>query len=448
MGVNFWQYLPGWTVPVLALLALAPCVPSVRAALVVAAQRTGTVLARPLPFAVLLVATMVVCWLLRERQLFGDSALLTYAVGSGWYFVFPDIGASFLMRSAIRWARLVPMPPVAAAQLVSCVAAPLFLYFLVRAARVLAPQRTVLAVLFLVSGGMLRVFTGHVEVYAPLLVAVALFLWRSFEYLEGRGGWVSPSVAAGLAIWLHLSGLFLLPSLLWLHWTVMGDVREAVRRFVWSVALAALPGVLFLVALFVVSAHADLARGWQIANEMLGNSADEHARRWWVRLPGGAPSAGTDYVLLSIPHVKYLANALWVLAPAALPVVLGLLVTAPRRLVATPAARFVASCVAPLVIYTLAVRPMWGPFDWDLFAMTALLLAVLALCGLDATLPSPDRSASIAALVAFQLLFVGAPFVAMGVLSSGAAGPFEQRLFHPSMADTGRTPMGEVIPWL
>ena len=68
-GVNFWQYLPGWTVPVLAVLALAPCVPSVRAALVVAAQRTGTVLARPLPFAVLLVATMVVCWLLRVEEL-------------------------------------------------------------------------------------------------------------------------------------------------------------------------------------------------------------------------------------------------------------------------------------------------------------------------------------------------------------------------------------------
>ena len=43
------------------------------------------------------------------------------------------------------------------------------------------------------------------------------------------------------------------------------------------------------------------------------------------------------------------------------------------------ASRFLLAANVPLLVYALTLRPIWGPFDWDLFAITAFFLAALAL---------------------------------------------------------------------
>jgi hypothetical protein len=308
-------------------------------------------------------------------------------------------------------------------------------------------------VLLLLSGGVIRIFAGHFEVYAFLFVALGAYLWAALAFLHGRCSWALPTLTLGLAVWLHLSALCLVPSLILLPRIASPalSARETIRQGLLWLAFASLPSLVFLLTFFILDAGAVLEEVWKGPNSalaILGLSEHPEAVGRWVRGWGGAPSIGTDYVFLSWPHLKYLVNAAFVLAPSALPLVAVLALRSPRHLLATPNARFLSAACLPLVAYTLALNPAWGPFDWDLFAITLFFLAALGAHLLAQETTHAAYRQVVTGLVGLTVLFVTIPWLAMGSIPAKRAGPFVRGTFSLELMQRGEEPPESLKPWL
>jgi hypothetical protein len=449
---RLWPYLPAVGVACGAL-ALALCHARVREAVSQRLRGAGQRL-RVLPPAAVEAAALLafgaLAWALRERFLLGDSGILFYSLRDGRAFEFPEVGATWILQwlVGLRTHGIAPLLSLAAS---SCAAGVLTLWLLLRAARHLAPERLApAAVLFVLSGGMVRVFAGHIEVYALLLAAASGYVFAALAFLRGRCPASAPAAALGIAIWTHAAAVCLLPSLLLLprlrspghSWGAL--VLPALR----SAALAALPLLAFLLASAWLGDGADVERLAAKTVEVLGGSPDPQARRWWVRGFGGAPSIGTDVVLLSRAQLKYLANAAHLLAPATLPVLAAFALAAPRGFVATPAAAFLGCACIPLVAYAFLLRPFWGPYDWDLFSLTALLLSLLAAHLLSTWLRADALRQLLPWLVGFQLLFVTLPFLLLGVVEGRGEGPFRRGAWKHDLQKPATPPPPHIAPWL
>ncbi|HOE11526.1 MAG TPA: hypothetical protein PLQ35_13235 [bacterium] len=137
----------------------------------------------------------------------GVDALHLYSVLSGGFFVFISVLTAYLLPYSSRW--------------------PLFL---------------------LLTAGFGRIFCGHVEYYALVAAATALYLFVASLVLQERisVGWAA--LAYSFLCWTHLMGLFLFPSLLVL-WIVTGGKRSGLREL----AFGLIP--LGLIFVFLRGAH-------------------------------------------------------------------------------------------------------------------------------------------------------------------------------------------------
>jgi hypothetical protein len=446
---NLWGYLPGWAPWWLGAVSLSLCAAPVRVAisrrLLGSAGRAG---GRPLGEAAACAALTVALWLVRERSLSGDSAVLVTVAHSDHSFIFPEVGATALLRAIARLAPVLGVDAIGAMQALSCACGGAALWLLLRVARELAPGASAAVVaLLMLSGGLARIFAGRIEVYAPLLVAVLAYLWLALRALRGEGSTTLPGLCLGVAIWVHASAVLLLPSLIALVALRSSAPRgrDAWREIGSLLLLAGAPLALFLVVHTALAGSRSLVEAWLRVSEILGRGGAEGGTRWWLRGWGGAPSIGTDLVWLSAPHLKYLSNSFTLLLPSLLPALAFLLLRRPRALVAGAQGRWLATGAAPLVVYAVALRPFWGPWDWDLFALTALLLGCLCLHAL-ASLRLKQGLA--VACIGFQLCFVGIPFLWVGAGNPREVGPFGFSGFDYDLRLPGREPAERLRPWL
>jgi hypothetical protein len=137
-----------------------------------------------------------------------------------------------------------------------------------------------------------------------------------------------------------------------------------------------------------------------------------------------------------------------VLAPGALPVLVWFAWRNPRGFRATATARFLLAASLPLLVYALTLRPIWGPFDWDLFAITAFFLAALSAHMLCTALRDPTYAQVVIWLVGFSLLFVGIPLLLMGATAPGGAGPFGVGEFDFHSIEPTSASFETLEPWL
>jgi len=451
---NLWGYLPEWVGYALACGALLLVSARVRATVASAAETLRASIARGPRFAVAFLgygSLLLAFWLLRERLFLGDSGLLITNAQVGSSFIFPEMGTTFLMRAGARLGRALQVGPHPPIQLGIGLCGAIAVAFLLRAARHLAPTdgARVAVVGLVLSGGLMRIFAGHIETYAPLLAAVSAYVWLALECLAGRRSLAAPCLALGVAICLHAVGACLVPSLLVLSALVPQSRARPARTVVQMAVLTAAPTIILLSTIAFFAPARDFAMAWERVLLVLGQSSDPHAVRAWVRGWGGAPSIGTDVVWLSWPHLKYLVNAGHLLVPAALPTLLVLTLGAPRRLVASPIAVFLGAAAISGLIYATLLRPFWGPFDWDLFCLTWFMLALLAGHLLAVELDAEPFRHVVTWLIGFQLLFVGIPFLAIGVGVSRPAGPFVPENFqHIDLMPAATPPPEHLAPWL
>jgi hypothetical protein len=460
-AVNLWAYQPSPVGPVLATLALTVVFSGVRERLAAAARRLVALLGgSPGGELVIGLGAAVIFWLLRDNELSPDARIFGGAMLAGQdLFFFPDVGASWTIFRLAALARTLGMPLFSLVQAASCVAGGVTVALLTNIARcgLLGRRRMLgLATTLLLSGGLVRVFAGRVESYALLLVAVTAYVWLALRYLEdGRGehgrGWYATCLAFGVSVLLHAVAITVLPSLLLLPRLATPGLRAGamLRMLVRGGAVAALPLLAFVLGIAFVDGGEHLGEGVHRVIEVLGRSEAAGARRWWVRGWGGAPSIGTDYVLLSMPHLKFIANNVYLLCPSALGVLVVLFSWRGREILRDSRGRLLFTLCVPPVFYMFALRPAWGPYDWDVFALTALVLVLLQAHALDVVLrPQVARHVAIW-LIAFQLLFVGAPFLVLRASSARDAGPFfVEGYFSPYMINADTPPTPALAPWL
>jgi hypothetical protein len=440
-GFTLWQYLPPPLAYGLALLLFALCWRAPRARLLRALSRLRDAsrhrAARPLVWLALL-AMPPLLWLTRERIFLGDSKILLFALAKkDTLFYFPDVGATYLIKASFDFGRSFGWGGVAGLQAFVCLTSiPALLCFL-RVGSYLAPSAgwAVFATCLMVLGGMPRIYAGHVEVYSVVLIGVGLYFWSSLAYLRGRCRWTLPCLALGLGLWIHFCFLFLIPSLLVL--TTIADPgrppRRRVVQWTFGLAVAALPLIAFL-ALLVLSGN---GRDVVLAvNKLIAwaevTSGRELYETVWIQPPWERTETGTKYTLYSWLHLKYLANSFFLLAPAAVPVVLAYAIFSLRRLWSTPEAAFLSTASLAMIVYASIVRPVFGPYEWDLFIVTAICLAALAAHLLAHTSPSASLVHLCVVFVGATVLLVAIPWVMIGTHVHRPAGPFAIDALHAS----------------
>ena len=429
---NLWSYLPPMAHWVLGAVAFAFCFSVVREKVgcmlhLLRNRLPGSANTSLLWAAVFAVLLTGLAWGLREREPMGDSDLLAFQAAAGWRFVFQEPGASYLIYQSIELGSPYGLEPFVSASVLSCLCLAPFVFFLYGAFRALLGESGAPAAVALVlSAGLARVFAGHVEVYAPLLVAAAFYLWASSSFLKGRApGWL-PALALGVTIWTHLSALMLVPSLIVLPWLVEDrrTAADSLKRLVRDGLVCAAPLAVFFALFFLAGHTEDLDRAWQRGLEVAGFSQAEVSKGWWVRGWSSYPSIGTDVIFLSFSHLKYLINALTLLGPAALVILVGCGFKRPGWLGRRPEGAFLALAAIPLLAYSCALRPFFGPLDWDLFALTVLVLFFWALFVVRVGFASRVRTHLLAVGIVFQLCFIGVPFLWSGVVARDTGGPF------------------------
>jgi hypothetical protein len=447
-GLNLLAYLPDWAAWLLTILALLVTTEEARRGLI----RVGTGLGRrlralpELPGVALLASgSFVVLWLLRDRVLQGDALLLMRILRQEGRPGFPETGSLWLMSQIHDAVAALGFGPRLGLQLVLCVAGALTVVAILRAARLAAPEaRAAGAIpLLVLSGGIGAALTGRVDAQALILLAASVWFWLALRQLAGRPGRLAPPLALGVLVWLEPYTLVLLPSLLLLY-------RERTARSVaTTLGLALLPLALHI-ALLLLANPRDLPAATIVARA-LGSI------RGWVPVQGSS-HLGTDYSLATAGHLKYLANSALVLAGGALLATAGVWgaervrfwadrETGSQRWLDTPQLRFLGAATGGLVVASLAVRPVWGPWDWDLFASTALAFCLLSGAAM-ARLSLDVRQHIAVAVAGLQLAFFGVPVVAIGFGSDIHAGPFAGRLFDAGLPQRDREPPPRLAPWL
>lgn len=455
-AANLWQYLPVPVAMALAASTVALCWRPPRRELArrLPARWGEITLPRSAAgIAGFVLAAAVMLWLVRERRTYGDSSILLYNAAAGSAFLFPDIGATFLFQLCHRIGVVFGSGGQPVVQVAVALAGGGTLYCFGRVAELLSPtrRRALLFLLVVLGGGLLRVLAGHVEVYAFVLLCAGAYFWSAIACLRGQASPTLPALAFGAGLWVHLSFSFLAPSLLLIalrHPDGPDAPATAVTRIVRTALVGAAPIMGFLLAMLLLGNIADLAQAWETLRRWSGIEPSPVGHEAFLRAPFGGSGAGTRYAILSWGHVKYLANAFLLLAPAALPIVAVFLCIAPRRFVASTEASFLSSAALFMLAYALVVRPVWGPYDWDLFSLTAVAFACLAAHLLVQDVPEPPLADLGILLVAATILLITIPFLWIGVAPAYPAGPFAFGL----ETQAGESPVDaferQLGPWL
>lgn len=449
-GVNLWAYLPAPAVLGLSVCACLLCVASVRERLARAAE-AGWRATRRIPTPVALPLLALLLFLLRERRLYGDSRILLYASASGARFHFPDVGATWIFHLTHRCALALGADTQTLVQVLACLSGSIAIGCFARASNLLAPDpgRAAVVLALTLGGGVLRVFAGHVEVYALVLMCAGAFLWASLARLRGScAAWV-PALLLGVGLWMHLSFATLLPGLIALPWLAGRRGRSALfGETAAALALAAAPSVLFLAAM-ALSGGNELASLREKVLQITGREPDPEIVHYWLRPFWAEPGRGTDWILFSRPHLKYLGNSLYLLAPSALPVLLAFALRRRALFTDRPEARLLGWLCLGTVVYACLLRPIWGPYDWDLFSLTAVCLACLAAHLLVRGLDDARLRQVASVLIGATLLLVTLPFLGVGIAPSRAAGPFAHEGIRPSPQESAWDAFERQIePWL
>jgi len=453
-AVNLWAYQGPWAGVAAAVLAWPVASSRVREWLV-QSFTTLPSLPRSRPVRLALVATLVAValWLVRDTELSPDAQILIAAALTKHRFIFPDVGGSWIIISMMHVGSEFPGGSLQAIRALVCVAGGLSFVMLAEIGRrLLASERGGWAIAALVfSTGLVRVFAGRVEVYGFLLTAACLYVMLALRYVQDGRGWWTTCLAAGAAVWLHPASLLLLPGLVVLPY--LTDRDGGWRRWLGTAAagvmVAAVPGLVFLALIAMTGGGDAIATAVTTAREVAGEQLTPHAKRWWVRGWGGAPSVGTDYVFGSATQLKYLGNCAFLLCPAALAALVAAFAAGPRMLARDRELRFLGAMCAALVVYSFALRAFWGPFDWDLFSITALLLTLAGARAASITIPRTMARHALVAAIVLQALFIAAPMLALRTAPPRDAGPFAVTGYlHPDLHAPQTPPPAAIEPWL
>jgi hypothetical protein len=374
-GLNYFLYFPPSVRYALSLMGLFFLVPSVNRA---AMDCIGGFLERPkdwllktnryLRYALSSLLCVPIFWLLREKtHILGDGALRATEIKKGIRLsptepldVFLHSQAYQLFRSWWNWDEFTTYA------FLSCLAGAVFLFFALLLSKEIGQIKKGNLLVFgiVATTGGIQLFFGYVESYSFLYASVIAYLFFCVRYLKGKCSFAVPCLVYLISSSLHVSGFFLLPSLIYLFILKnKKDVNQSEMGFDTQ-------GMAFLfTALFVSIAEIWLLRGMASSNEKVPLT------HYLI-----APLGRTDvsYTLFSVSHLLDVLNEQLMIFPVGIAVWAAVLLFRRRGAVKTDkVSGFLASVALSFSVFAILVDPKLGyARDWDLFATTGIGYAV------------------------------------------------------------------------
>jgi tetratricopeptide (TPR) repeat protein len=246
--------------------------------------------------------------------------------------------------------------------LISCVAGALFVFLALWLSHILGKENRekIFAFVVLVSMGSVQLFFGYIESYSLVYVGIMAYFLFSLWFLEGKCSVIFPSLALLFSISLHLSALYLLPSLIYLG---MAKSRKEEKTFnfksVFSITLILL---LVGVGFFILSTR---------------NPNQTSPTTYLISLFG---SPKDPYSLFSFAHLVDMINEQLLLSPAG--IILWAIVIFLARKVNFKDKTVIFFMIVTLFAFLFAfiMDPKLGyARDWDLFSSTGLGYTLLGI---------------------------------------------------------------------
>lgn len=246
--------------------------------------------------------------------------------------------------------------------LISCLAGALFVFLALWLSHLLGKEdkEKVLAFVILVSMGSVQLFFGYIESYSLVYAGMMAYFLLSFLYLRGRCGLFFPSLTLLISISLHLSAVYLFPSLIYLH--LVNSQKER-KQFIFKKIL----NVVFLLLLvgvgFVILSHK--------------NPNPTGVTSYLVPLAGGE---NAPYSLFSGAHLVDMINEQLLLSPAGIILWAIVFFFAGKINLKDKVIIFFMVVILFSFTFALIMDPKLGyARDWDLFSSTGLGYTILGI---------------------------------------------------------------------
>jgi hypothetical protein len=327
----------------------------------------------------------------------------------------------FYLKVRLWWLlRPILALPSYVYQLVAVVAGGVYIWGAALVARVMSRDRTEALVLVggLLAVGNVLLFFRYVESYAPVTALSLFVIWSCWRYTEGRASFGTVGLLATLAPLFHGSALWWGPMVA-VAWLVRASLRPPEQRWARSFAdlrtgvFAGLAVLVTSIAVMLIDAY-DYERFQAGLEEMGGADARTMLPLFEVE------SRYEHYSFFSLEHLGAVVQEQLLVAPMALIaiVVVGLLAWRGVRGLgrAVPAMWTLAAGAAGMFFYSISWNPDLGPRDdWDLLALSALPLTLLALYLLLHLPPGRFRRLALASYLSLSAAHAAA-WVALHVL--------------------------------
>ncbi len=373
-GFHHYAFLPQALLWVAAGAALLFCLPPVAGALAPAVRRLESPGAARAAAAVTIVLLAVVYFLLRTRSfLLSDSMLLIRSVNQGFVnFAADTLAAVIQLWFHYGLAQLFGVTSwTASFRIISIACGVIWLAAAFATVGRLVKDgggRFILAGL-LATAGITKLFFGYAETGPLLAAAIGVYIWSAVRLVQDGKGILAATLSFLVVAAMHVTGLLLFPSYLFLlvAWSG-GDMKRLGR----ALPLLLLPVAAYM--LFWFSQGGTLERVW--------NSYRPYFAEF---IPLAGPlDAKQPFTLFSLPRLTEFLNEQLFIGPFAL-LALGVLLLTRFRGDPGSAAprRFFLWALLPFLLLSIVFnRKLGGARDWDLLAnlaVPALYLVGIAL---------------------------------------------------------------------
>jgi hypothetical protein len=322
---------------------------------------------RPVAYGLIPILGAVVFWLVRDRtHMLGDGqTLAVMVVGDNLFHGFDFMTYHLLALIYQATGRGGEPAAIQVFAVASCLSGAGYLGVAAWSARRLAdnPPAKILLYCLLVFFSPLQIFLGYMEVYAPLMVALLVFMTFFVLYQENRSGLLSVAVAFSCALFLHLNALFLAPLLVLAVLRPPAGMQAPLSRRTLTAVLPVLVVLVLAGVIYMMSGYG-LAR-FQTDFGHVGQGS------------GILASLNGEDGLLTWRHLKDVLNLLLLLVPLPMVLFVAGRKTQPQKRPTDPIGLSLVAGSIWLVILLFLVHMKLGAVrDWDLFAPHMSLLVI------------------------------------------------------------------------
>jgi tetratricopeptide (TPR) repeat protein len=366
-GVNHLAYvffIPRWIIVILAFFVLVPKVNkifyNVIAAFFTLVEKSLKRINRYCKYLFFSLGSIIVFWVFDAKtHLLGDGSVRGNEIMAGTKLSVTEPLDFYLHALVYDFLKLDAYQTYT---LISCLAGAGFIFLSLCLSHLLGKENKekVLAFVVLVSMGSIQLFFGYIESYSLVYVGILTYFLFSFLYLKGRCGLFFPSLALLTSISLHLSAVYLLPSLVYLH--LVSSQKEK-KHFNFKKILS----VVFI--LLIVGA------GFFILSKKNPNPTSVTA--YLIPLAGGE---NDPYSLFSGAHLVDMINEQLLLSPAGI-ILWAMVIFFARKIdFKDRVATFFIIVTLFSFMFAFVMDPKLGyARDWDLFSTTGLGYTLLGI---------------------------------------------------------------------